>query len=170
MRESSIGSALYYKPAYALQLLREEVLGKDRFDYAFRHYVSTWAYKHPTPWDFFNSMNNASGEDLGWFWKAWFLENYRLDQAVSKVTDDIGEGATITLVNKGQMAMPVTISYKLTNGKTGIIKLPVEIWNNTISFDVRIPEKGLVDTIVIDPDKKMPDIDYSNNTFTLIKR
>jgi hypothetical protein len=115
-------------------------------------------------------MNNASGEDLGWFWKAWFLENYRLDQAVSKVTDDIGEGATITLVNKGQMAMPVTISYKLTNGKTGIIKLPVEIWNNTISFDVRIPEKGLVDTIVIDPDKKMPDIDYSNNTFTLIKR
>jgi aminopeptidase N len=60
----------YFKPAFGLILLREQILGKDRFDYAFKNYIHKWAYKHPQPDDFFRSMDNAAGEDLSWFWRA----------------------------------------------------------------------------------------------------
>ena len=68
-----------------LQFLRDEILGPKLFDYAFQTYIKRWAYKHPTPWDFFRTMENAGGEDLGWFWKGMFIENYKLDQAVTSV-------------------------------------------------------------------------------------
>jgi aminopeptidase N len=55
--------------------LREQILGEDRFDYAFRTYIKRWAFKHPTPWDFFHTMDNAAGEDLSWFWNEWFMHH-----------------------------------------------------------------------------------------------
>jgi aminopeptidase N len=64
---------VYFKPAFGLVLLREQILGKDRFDYAFRNYINKWAYKHPQPEDFFRSMESGAGEDLSWFWKGWYL-------------------------------------------------------------------------------------------------
>ncbi len=67
LRELNIGLDLYEKPGYALYLLRQTILGPERFDYAFRNYIDKWAYKHPTPWDFFRTMENASGENLSWF-------------------------------------------------------------------------------------------------------
>src|SRR5205085_7899627 len=63
----------YSYTSVGLKLLRNVVLGKDRFDYAFKKYIDAWAFKHPTPYDFFNCMNNAAGEDLNWFWKQWFF-------------------------------------------------------------------------------------------------
>jgi hypothetical protein len=169
MLENNIGVALYYKPAYALELLRNEVLGKDRFDFAFRTYIHRWAFKHPTPWDFFNTMNNASGENLGWFWREWFLENYSLDVAVSEVEEM--QGVTmVTMINKDKMAMPVTLEYRMKNGKKGNLKLPVEIWNNSEYFVVAIPEKGVLDTVVVDPERVMPDINYTNNTWVNPKK
>jgi aminopeptidase N len=152
-----------------LELLRNEVLGKDRFDFAFRTYIHRWAFKHPTPWDFFNTMNNASGEDLGWFWREWFLENYSLDVAVSEVEEMQGVNM-VTIINKDKMAMPVTLEYKMKNGKKGNLKLPVEIWNNSEYFVVAIPEKGILDTVVVDPERVMPDINYTNNTWVNPKK
>ncbi|HRN56698.1 MAG TPA: M1 family aminopeptidase, partial [Agriterribacter sp.] len=76
MKERNIGNLLYYKPGYAMELLRNHILGHERFDYAFKNYISNWAYKHPTPWDFFRSMENSAGEDLAWFWKGMILSNY----------------------------------------------------------------------------------------------
>lgn len=84
MDERNIGILLYYKPAYGLKLLRNEIIGAERFDYAFKKYISDWAYKHPTPEDFFRSMENGTGENLNWFWRGWFLNNWRLDQADRK--------------------------------------------------------------------------------------
>jgi hypothetical protein len=168
MKEKNIAAALYYKPAYGLTLLREQILGPDRFDYAFRVYIQRWAYKHPTPWDFFRTMENAAGEDLGWFWKEWFIENYRLDQAVAGVryeNDDVKSGAIVTITNLDKMAMPVIIAYETKSGIKGTIKLPVEVWNNTAKWDVKLPTTETLKSVVIDPDKVFPDMDFTNNTW-----
>jgi hypothetical protein len=102
----------YFKPALGLVLLREVILGKDRFDYAFREYIHRWAYRHPTPYDFFRTMDNEAGEDLCWFWREWFFQNGGLDQAVQGVAytdDDPAKGVRITLTNLDKMVMPSTL-------------------------------------------------------------
>ena len=65
----------YRKPATALNILRETVMGRELFDYAFKEYCRRWAFKHPTPADFFRTMEDASGVDLDWFWRGW-LDSY----------------------------------------------------------------------------------------------
>ncbi|HEX3387201.1 MAG TPA: M1 family metallopeptidase, partial [Mucilaginibacter sp.] len=100
----------YIKTAVGLDMLRDVVLGRNRFDYAFNEYVKHWAFKHPLPYDFFRTMNDAAGEDLNWFWKEWFFTTWKLDQSIQSVKyvkDDPKNGALITLVNKEKMAMPV---------------------------------------------------------------
>ncbi len=67
------GNNAYAKPATALNILRETVMGRDLFDYAFKEFSRRWAFKHPTPADFFRSMEDASGVDLDWFWRGWFF-------------------------------------------------------------------------------------------------
>src|ERR1700749_2019945 len=80
-----LGVNAYDKPGMGLELLRYDILGEARFDSAFRYYIRSWAYKHPTPWDFFHAMENSSGEDLSWFWRGWFMNNWKIDQAVAGV-------------------------------------------------------------------------------------
>ena len=166
MKEFNIGLALYAKPGYALSLLREHILEEDRFDYAFRNYVKHWAFKHPSPFDFFRAMNNAAGEDLGWFWKGMFLENYKLDQSVKEVKyvkGDSSLGALVTIENLDQMAMPVILKYETVSGKTNTIKLPVEIWQSNTSWVVKLNTTEKIKTIIIDPDRIFPDVNYDNN-------
>ncbi len=163
MKEFNIGSSLYYKPGYGLTLLRNNILGPDRFDYAFKEYIKRWAYKHPTPWDFFKTMDNVSGENLDWFWKGWFIENYKLDQSIKEVTYDDTKGAIVTIENLDKLAMPIILSYETVSGTKGTMNLPVEIWNNTASFKVKLPVKEAVKNVTIDPDKVFPDMDYGNN-------
>lgn len=168
MKEGNIGNSLYLKPGYGLELLRNEILGADRFDYAFKEYIKRWAYKHPTPWDFFKTMDNVSGEDLSWFWRGWFIENYRLDQAIEKVeyTDNKPDkGAEVTIHNLGQMAMPITLSYETIAGKKGELKLPVEVWNNTAEWKVKLSTKEEIKKIEIDPNKILPDMNWENNVW-----
>ncbi|MEO6233107.1 MAG: M1 family metallopeptidase [Ferruginibacter sp.] len=168
LKEYNIGNDLYSKPGYGLELLRNEILGPERFDYAFRLYIAQWAYKHPTPWDFFKTMDNASGESLSWFWKGWFLENYKLDQAIESVTyekDDAANGALVTLANLDQMAMPVNIAYETVSGKKGTLKLPVEIWNNEFTKTIKLPTTEKLVSVVIDPEKVFPDQNFSNNSW-----
>ena len=75
-----VGPAAYDKPALALRLLREVVVGPDRFDPAFREYYRRWAYRHPTPADFFRTIEDGVGEDLSWFWRGWFYTTAQLDR------------------------------------------------------------------------------------------
>jgi hypothetical protein len=166
MKEYNIGNSLYGKPGYALELLRNEILGPDRFDYAFRTYISRWAFKHPTPWDFFRSMENVGGEDLGWFWKGMFLENWKLDQAVKDVKylkDDPMNGALVTIENLDKMAMPVILQYETESGKVETVKIPVEIWQNNVSWIVKLNTKEKIKTVTIDPNRVYPDMNYTNN-------
>jgi aminopeptidase N len=168
IKEQNIGNALYFKPGYALELLRNEILGEERFDYAFRTYIRRWAYKHPSPWDFFHTIENVAGEDLGWFWKGMFVENYRLDQAVTEVKyihDDPAQGALVTISNMEQMAMPVILQYQTETGAKQTIKLPVEIWQNNTKWTVKLSTTEKLRSLIIDPEHFYPDYNYENNTW-----
>lgn len=79
------GANGYAKPATALTILRETVLGRDLFDRAFREYATRWRFKHPTPYDFFRTMEESSGVDLDWFWRGWFYSTDHVDIALDKV-------------------------------------------------------------------------------------
>ena len=169
IQAQNLGAAAYSKPAMALDLLRKYVLGEKRFDYAFRTYIRRWAFRHPTPWDFFRCMENAGGEDLSWFWRGWVLNNWKLDQGVKDVKyvqDDPSKGAIITIENLEEMAMPVVMAIQQENGKTDTVTLPVEVWQHggTKAFAYECTSK--IKSIVIDPEHDFPDVNPSNNTWT----
>ncbi|HEY4107566.1 M1 family metallopeptidase [Puia sp.] len=169
IQAQNLGSAAYSKPAMALDLLRKYVLGEKRFDYAFRAYIRRWAFKHPTPWDFFRCMENMGGEDLGWFWRGWMLHNWRLDQGVKGVKyveSSPEKGAVITIENLEEMAMPVVMVVEQENGKTDTLTLPVEIWQHGPTKDVAYPSTSKIKRIVIDPAHDFPDFNPANNTWT----
>ena len=148
----------YQKPALMMQTLRYEVLGKERFDHAFREYIRAWAYKHPTPADFFRLMRDASGMDLDWFWRDWIFTTHRLDQAV----DSIGP-EKVFLANRGTMTLPLEMEVTYTDGSTERVRLPVEMWNLGPQFAYRIRAGKSVRRVVVDPRKALPDVDRSNN-------
>ena len=79
------GNNAYGKPATALNILRETVMGRELFDYAFKTYSERWAFKHPTPADFFRTMEDASAVDLDWFWRGWFYTNDCVDISLDQV-------------------------------------------------------------------------------------
>ncbi len=81
----TFGPNAYSKPATGLNILRETVMGRELFDYAFKEYARRWAFKHPTPADFFRTMEDASAVDLDWFWKGWFYSVDALDQGIAEV-------------------------------------------------------------------------------------
>jgi peptidase M1-like protein len=164
----NLGINAYGKPGMGLELLRDEILGPERFDSAFRYYINNWAYKHPTPWDFFHAMENSSGENLDWFWRGWFLNNWKLDQGVKGVEyvkNDSSQGSIITIENLEQMPMPVTVEIKEANGKTGRVQLPVEIWEHGSTWKFHYSSTDKITEITIDPDKHMPDMNEANNSW-----
>jgi hypothetical protein len=165
----NLGVTAYAKPSLGLQLLREEVLGKARFDYAFRYYVHQWAFKHPTPYDFFHAIENGSGETLDWFWRGWFLYDWKIDQAVTGVdyvsSTDPSQGATITIENMEKLPMPVTVEVKESNGTTNRVKLPVEIWMHGPVWKFHYPSTSKIDQVTIDPDLRYPDTNSGNNVW-----
>jgi len=168
LKEPNIGMALYYKPGYALTILRNDILGHDLFDYAFREYIKRWAYKHPSPWDFFRTMENAAGEDLGWFWKGMFIENYKLDQAVTDVkylNNNNAQGALVTISNMDKMAMPVYLQYETVSGKTGTVKIPVEVWQNGSTWTEKLNTTEKLKSVTIDPKHVFPDVNIDNNSW-----
>jgi hypothetical protein len=159
----------YSKTAYGLKLLRDVVVGKERFDYAFRKYTEVWAFKHPRPYDFFHCINNATGEDLNWFWKEWFFTTWTLDQAVTDVKyvdNDPSRGVLITIGNHGKMIMPVILRVIQSDGKTEIIQLPVEIWQRSVDWTLKYDSKVKIEKIILDPENVLPDVDRKNNEWS----
>lgn len=152
--------ATYFKAALGLVLLREQIVGPERFDPAFRKYIATWAYKHPSPSDFFRLMESETGEDLGWFWRGWFENNWQLDMAVTKV-----DGSNVTVENRDQLVMPATLRVTFDDKTTRDIRVPVETWQQHKSFEVSVPGGRKVVRAQIDPDHAIPDRDRSNDTW-----
>jgi hypothetical protein len=158
----------YYKTALGLVIAREYILGPERFDYAFREYIKQWAFKHPTPTDFFRSVNNSAGEDLNWFWNEWYFQSWTLDQGISGVSyvnDDPAKGAQITLVNFQKMAMPVRLRITEANGAVTDVNLPVEIWQLGSSYVFNYHSTQPLRSVVVDPDWQLPDVNPQNNSW-----
>ena len=168
MKEGSIGILAYMKPGLGLYVLRESILGPEKFDKAFRTYIERWAFKHPTPWDFFHTMENVSGEELNWFWRGWFFNKWKVDQAVKGVKyvdGNFAKGANITVENIGQLPMPTTVQAKFKDGSTQIVKIPVEVWKRNKTWTFRVNSTKEIETVTIDPENKIPDSDLKNNTW-----
>lgn len=150
----------YFKGAFGMVLLREQILGPERFDWAFRRYVRDWAYKHPSPSDFFRSMASEGGEDLDWFWRGWYLSNWTHDLAVTAI-----DGEAVTIANHGQLVLPATVEVRYKDGTTTHFRLPVETWLN--KGEVTWAGERPVASVVIDPEHALPDDDRSNNTMAV---
>jgi hypothetical protein len=170
MQERNIGINLYAKPSWGLELLRTQVLGEKRFDYAFQNYIKHWAFKHPTPMDFFRSMDNAAGEDLSWFWRGWFMENWTMDQAVtsvveSKTKEGTRDGYNIVVTNMERLPMPIILGIETQSGKKDIVKLPVDVWMRNTSWTVHYPTTEEVVSVTLDPNHELPDSNPTNNNW-----
>jgi len=162
----NLGSTAYFKPGLGLTMLRENILGKVRFDSAFNYYVHTWAFKHPTPYDFFHCMENYSGETLDWFWRGWFMNQWRIDQSVDDIAytnRDPSQGSTITISNREQLPMPITLEITEANGNVTRKTLPVEIWQHGATWKFKFNSTSKISRVVVDPDKNYPDMNRSNN-------
>ena len=158
----------YFKTSTGLNILRKTVLGKDRFDYAFKTYIIRWAFKHPQPEDFFRTMNDAAGDNLNWFWKEWFYTTWEFDQSIKSVKyidDDPANGALITIENLQEMALPVIIKVTEKNGNSNFVRLPVEIWQRGGQWTLKYNSTSAITSVVLDPDNELPDIDRKNNVW-----
>ncbi|MBK0383135.1 M1 family peptidase [Pedobacter sp. SD-b] len=172
MKESHIGVLCYFKPSTGLILLREQILGPERFDRAFQTYINRWAFKHPTPNDFFRTIENVAGENLNWFWRGWFANNWKADIAVNDVKyvkDDAKNGALITVECKEKMPIPVILEIKTESGKTETIKLPVEIWERNNTWTLQYPSTEKIESVTFDPQHVLPDSNSANDVWTADK-
>lgn len=165
LQERNIGVSVYYKPALGFLMLREYIIGPERFDPAFRSYIETWAYKHPQPNDFFNFMDNALGEDLSYFWKSWFYSNDSIDLGIVNVSQEKGV-AIVELENAGNIPLPVEMEVSFDDGSTSEIRLPVEIWHRTNSWSHEILTDKTIKAVRLDPRNKLVDINPENNQWT----
>ena len=164
-----IGALSYGKPAVGLHWLRNELVDSAAFDQAFKEYIRRWAFKHPTPADFFRTMDDALGEDLSWLWRSWFVRSDHLDQAVDSVAQRDTAGVTIARIffsNKAEMVAPLDIAIALANGDTVHVKLPVEAWYRGSPFIYARAWPAHVVRVAIDPRGVYPDVNRVNNTWT----
>ena len=159
----------YFKTAMGLVLLREQILGPERFDPAFRRFIAAWAFKHPAPADFFREMDSEAGEDLSYFWRGWFENNWQLDLAVTGVkpfpSDSAFKGSSVTVASLDKLVMPVTLRVTFASGSTRDIRLPAETWIRQVATDVPIVSDSPVVRAELDPDHKIPDKDRVNNAY-----
>ena len=156
----------YFKSALGLILLREQILGPDRFDWAFRKFIRDWAFRHPSPSDFFRAMESSGGEDLSWFWRGWYMHNWTLDLAVQGAqytNGDYHQGVDVTIANRGQLVMPSTVEVTFQDGSHSRVKLPVETWIQKSTDTFHLDNTQPVVSITVDPDHVLPDNDRSNN-------
>ena len=151
----------YFKAALGLRLLREQILGPARFDAAFRRYIAVWAYRHPSPSDFFRLMDSEGGEDLSWFWRGWFAHNWPLDLGVKSIDEN---ATSVTLTSKGGLVMPSTLQVDYADGSTRRIRVPVEVWMQGAQASIRAAGPARIIRVTVDPDHVLPDIDRSDNS------
>ncbi len=158
------GVASYLKPASVFYALRG-VIGEEKFMEAHHELINRWKYKHPYPWDIFNTIEDVTGEDLSWFWRAWLYETWVLDQSIAGVTveDNI---TVISIMDSGNIPMPVLLRLTYDNGSIVDETIPETHWLNGFrTYEYEAPDNGTVVKVEIDPDHLFPDTDRSNNVW-----
>ncbi|MCI2228024.1 M1 family metallopeptidase [Polaribacter sp. MSW13] len=191
----SFGNNAYGKPATALWILRETIMGKELFDHAFKTYAQRWKFKHPSPADFFRTMEDASGVDLDWFWRGWFYTTdvtdigikgvkkfytqKNIDESVSFIEDktkglafgdkknkDSKFHYEITYNKPGGLVMPIIVEFTYKDGTKERKTYPAQIWRyNDAEVTKVFSSSKEIQNIVIDPDLETADVDTSNNNW-----
>ena len=165
-----LGENAYVKTSVALQQLRQEILGPAAFDDAFRTYIQRWAFKHPSPTDFFRTMEDVSGKRLDWYFREWFLENQHFDPAIdSVVTAQHGDSMLVGVLyaNHARGVEPIRARFTFSDGSTQDFNYPAEVWSTNTRLYPReyaFVGKKLV-RIELDPDKRLVDVDRGNNSW-----
>ncbi|PIE99414.1 MAG: hypothetical protein CR961_00680 [Polaribacter sp.] len=172
-------------------MLRNTILGKELFDYAFSTYAKRWAFKHPAPEDFFRTMEDASGTDLDWFWRGWFYTTDYNDVSIKNVvetkvdTESLEKYISTLSENEqknlkeipkytykvefeklGGLVLPLIVELTYTDGSKKRYHYPAEIWrknDKTIFKIYKTTQK--INKITIDPDLETADIDVTNNSW-----
>jgi hypothetical protein len=160
------GVATYSKAVIAFNALGA-IVGDSAVGRAFAEYARAWKYKHPTPYDFFFSMNKSLGKNLDWFWHEWFFTTYTFDQAIQSVSTS-GDTAVVAIRDKGDLAMPVVLKVETTDGGVSILTYPVEIWfpgQRTVMMKMPLHGKDLK-SLTLDPENRFQDLDRSDNVKT----
>jgi hypothetical protein len=164
----ALGAIGYRKPGAVLLALRDNVVGKESFDRAFREYIKRWAFKHPAPGDFFRTVENVSGMDLGWYWRAFFYGTDVLDIGIDNVTMRQQEGqnyAVVALRRSSSVPFPVKMRLQFSDNSTQDVSLPVEIWARGDRYEAVIPVKAPVKGARLWPDGVVPDWNSTNDVW-----
>lgn len=155
----------YDKAAQVLSTLRA-LLGEDTFTRAYRAFMDRWWGKHPSPYDFFNTIADVSGRDLSWFWHTWLYTTATLDQAIANVQPKT-DSTTITIANKDRAPMPIRLALTRADGTTTRRTVPVDVWlNDADTYAVTVPSDPPLVRVEIDPEAAFPDVDRSNQVWT----
>jgi hypothetical protein len=164
----ALGAIGYRKPGAVLLALRNNVVGKETFDRAFREYTRRWSFKHPSPADFFRTVENVSGMDLNWYWKAFFYSTDLLDIGIDNVTMRQQEGqnyAVVALRRHSDVPFPVRLRLRFADSSTQDVDLPVEVWSHGDRYDAVIAVKAPVVGVRLWPEGIVPDWDATNDTW-----
>ena len=166
-------------------------MGKELFDHAFKTYAQRWKFKHPTPADFFRTMEDASGVDLDWFWRGWFYTTDVTDIGIKSVKkystelnnetitsiEDTSEGLSfakkqdkyhyeITYNKPGGLVMPIIVEFTYDDGSKERKTYPAQIWRYNDNEVTKVfSSSKQIKSILIDPDLETADVDVSNNSF-----
>jgi aminopeptidase N len=154
--------ASYEKMATNLVSLRA-IIGNEAFGSTLRTYGLRWQYKHPSPYDFFNTFGTLAGRDLSWFWRTWWYETWTLDQAIASV-QTVAQQVVVTIEDRGLAPMPVVLAITRSGGEVERITVPVDVWlRGARTYSLTLPAVPAITGIEIDPDHVFPDIDRTNN-------
>jgi hypothetical protein len=160
---SALVTASYDKASRMIYALRG-LYGQENVSEALQTYAERWAFKHPYPFDLFNTFEDVLGDDLDWFWTPMAYETWTLDQAVADV-EASGDGVTVRVRDEGRTPMPADVRLTYASGETETKRLPVDPWlegerEATLTFPAGEPER-----VEIDPEGYLPDVDRSDNVW-----
>ncbi len=163
--EVGYGTASYAKPATLLVTLRN-LLGEEVFWGGVEVYFQEWAFKYPSPWDFFHTIERAAGYDLDWFWSSWYYQTWQLDHGVGEVRNG-PDGPRVLIEDHGFVPMPVTVEIETSSGGTLTREIPVSHWlAGEVEFEIVLPAAvGEVLSVTIDPEERLPDVHRVDNVW-----
>jgi hypothetical protein len=155
-----------YGKASLSYLALKDMLGDELFKKCLHTYMDRWHSKHPIPWDYFNTMSNASGQDLTWFFQNWFFSNGYIDLALTKA-DKTAQGTTISIKNVGGFAVPVDLKVDYADGSTETLHRSPELWRaNQQQASITVPGSKAVRAVSLDHGLYM-DADTKNDRLTV---
>ena len=164
----ALGALGYRKPGVVLLALRDNVVGRATFDRAFREYTQRWAFKHPSPGDFFRTIENVSGMDLGWYWRSFWYSTDVLDIGIDNVSMRQQQGqntAVIALRRNTPVPFPIRLRLLFKDNTTQDVAMPVEVWSQGERIEAVVTVKTAVIGARLWPEGIVPDWNATNDAW-----